>query len=59
MKIFHLFKSLFKKKSEFEEYMELLKQSVSSGTCPMPPWMSMPYDQFEKAHKEYLKTTGK
>ena len=55
MRIFNI----FKKKSEFEEYVEILKRSESSGAYPMPPWMSMPNDQYEKAHKEYLKVTDK
>lgn len=49
---------LFKRKNEFEEYMEILKQSESSGTYPMPPWMSMPQEIYERAYKEYLKIIG-
>ncbi len=49
---------IFKKKSELEEYMEILN---SSGTSPMPPWMSMTREDYERAHEayeEHLKTIG-
>ncbi len=54
MNIFHL----FKRKNEFEEYMEDLRQDKRLELPIRPPWMSMPKDQFKKAHKEYLKAMG-